>query len=174
MARPKASGDVEQFVCTMMDVTERKYAEEALRQAQTDLARVSRVTTTGELSVSLAHELNQPITAAVTDANTCLRWLSRDSPKVEEARAAAMRIVKDGKRAGEITSRIRQLFQKGIAERELVDVNEIIREMTVLLRGETTGYNILVGTGSCGRPSTGHGRPREIAAGIDEPHDQWH
>jgi PAS domain S-box-containing protein len=144
-----ASGNVEQFVCTMMDVTERKKAEEAreaLRKAQADLARVSRVTTMGELTASLAHELNQPIAAASTNANTCLRWLASDTPNIEEARAAAVRIVKDVKRAAEIISRIRQLFQKGTSQREFVDVNEIIREMIVLLRGETTRYNILVGT----------------------------
>jgi len=100
----------------------------------------------GELTASLAHEVNQPIAAASTNANTCLRWLAGDTPNVEEARAAAMRIVKDGKRAGEIISRIRQLFKKGTSQRELVDVNEIIQEMIVLLRGETTRYNILVGT----------------------------
>jgi len=144
-----ASGEVEQFVCTMMDVTERKQAEEALddlRQAQADLARVSRVNTMGELTASLAHEVNQPIAAASTNANTCLRRLAGDTPNIEEARAAAMRIVKDVKRAGEIISRIRQIFKKGTSQRELVDVNEIVREMIVLLHGETTRYNILVGT----------------------------
>jgi signal transduction histidine kinase len=75
-----------------------------------------------------------------------LRWLNRDHPDLEEARAAAMRIVKDGTRAGEIISRIRQLFKKGAPQREFVHVNETIREMIVLLRGETTRYNILVGT----------------------------
>jgi PAS domain S-box-containing protein len=124
---------------------EREQGEEALRQAQADLARVSRATTMGELTASLAHEVNQPIAAAVTNANTCLRWLTRDHPDVEEARAAAMRIVKDGTRAAEIVSRIRHLFKKGTSERELVDVNDIIREMIVLLRGETTRYNIIVG-----------------------------
>jgi PAS domain S-box-containing protein len=144
-----ASGDVVQFMGTMIDVTERKRAEEErerLRQAQADLARVSRVTTMGELTASLAHEVNQPIAAASTNANTCLRWLAGDTPNIEEARAAAMRIVKDGKRAGEIISRIRQLFKKGTSQRELVDVNEIIREIIVLLRGETTRYDILIGT----------------------------
>jgi NO-binding membrane sensor protein with MHYT domain/signal transduction histidine kinase len=138
-----------EFVGAVMDVTERKQAEEAreaLRQAQADLARVSRVTTMGELTASLAHEVNQPIAAASTNANTCLRWLAGDTPNVQEARAAAMRIVKDVKRAGEIISQIRQLFKKGTSQREFVDVNEIIREMTALLRGETTGYDILVGT----------------------------
>ena len=143
------SGDLIEYVGTSIDVTERKRAEEALealRQAQADLARVSRVTTMGELTASLAHEVNQPIAAASTNANTCLRWLAGDTPNIEEARAAATRIMKDGKRAGEIISRIRQLFKKGTSQRELVDMNEIIREMIVLLRGETTRYNILVGT----------------------------
>ncbi len=96
-----------------MDVTERKRAEEALRQAQAELAHVNRVTTMGELTASLAHEVNQPIGAAVTDANTCLRWLTRDHPDLEEARAAAVRVVKDGTRAAEIISRVRLLFKKG-------------------------------------------------------------
>jgi len=125
---------------------ERKRAEEASRQAQADLARVSRVTTMGELTASLAHEVNQPIAAAVTNANTCIRWLARDTPDVEEARAAAMRSAKDGMRAAEIVSRIRLLFKKGSPERELVDVNEVIREMIVLLRGEATRYSISVRT----------------------------
>ena len=128
------------------DITEQKRAEEALRQAQADLAHVTRVTTMGELTGSLAHEVNQPITAAVTNANTCLRWLAGDAPNIEEARAAAMRIVKDGTRAAEIISRIRLLFKKGTPERELVDVNEVIREMTVLLRSEAMRYSISVRT----------------------------
>ncbi len=144
-----ASGDVVQFVGTMVDVTERKRAEEErerLRQAHADLARVNRVTTMGELTASLAHEVNQPIAAAVTNANTCLRWLTCDHPDVEEARAAAMRIVKDGTRATEIISRMRQLFKKSTSQRELIDVNDIILEMTVLLRGETRRFNIVVET----------------------------
>jgi len=123
---------------------ERKHAEEARREAQAELARVSRVTTMGELTASLAHEVNQPIAAAVTNANTCLRWLTRDRPDVEEARAAAMRIVKDGTRAAEIVKRIRLLFKKSTPQRELVDVNEAIREMIVLLRSEATRYRITV------------------------------
>jgi C4-dicarboxylate-specific signal transduction histidine kinase len=125
---------------------ERKHAEEALREAQGDLARVSRVTTMGELTASLAHEVNQPIAAAVTNANTCLRWLTRDQPDVAEAREAAARIVKDATRAAEIISRTRLLFKKGTAQRELVSVNEMVREMIVLLRGEATRHKILIGT----------------------------
>jgi PAS domain S-box-containing protein len=143
------SGDLVEFVGTVIDVTERKLAEaerERLRQAQVELAHVNRVTTMGELTASLAHEVNQPIAAAVTDANTCLRWLTRDQPDLEEARQAASRIVKDATRAADIVSRIRLAFKKGNPQWELVDVNEVIVEMIVLLRGETTRYSILVWT----------------------------
>jgi PAS domain S-box-containing protein len=140
---------IKQIVHLASIAIEREQAEEALeclRQAQADLARVNRVTTMGELTASLAHEVNQPIAAASTNANTCLRWLAGDTPNIEEAREAALRIVKDGTRAAEIISRIRQFFKKGTSQRELVDVNEIIREMTVLLGGETTRYGIVVET----------------------------
>jgi PAS domain S-box-containing protein len=141
-----ASGDLVQFVGSSTDVTERKHAEEALRQAQTDLAHASRVTTMGELTASLAHEVNQPIAAAVTDANTCLRWLARDQPDLEEAREAAARVVKDATRAAEIIARVRMVFKKGVAQRELVDVNELIREMIILLRNEISRQSITVRT----------------------------
>jgi PAS domain S-box-containing protein len=128
------------------DITERKRAAEALRQAEADLAHVSRVTTMGELTASLAHEVNQPITAAVTNANTCVRWLAGDTPNIQEARDAAIRSAKDGTRAAEIISRIRLLFRKGTTERQLVDVNEVIREIIVLLRGEAMRFSVSIHT----------------------------
>jgi C4-dicarboxylate-specific signal transduction histidine kinase len=100
----------------------------------------------GELTASLAHEVNQPIAAAVINARACLNWLAGAPPNLEEARAAAMSIVEDGTRAAEIISRTRSLFQKGARQRELVDVNEVIREMIVLLRSEVTRYSISVRT----------------------------
>jgi C4-dicarboxylate-specific signal transduction histidine kinase len=124
----------------------RTRAQEALRLAQSDLARVNRVTTMGELTASLAHEVSQPIAAAVTDANTCLRWLTRDQPDLEEAREAASRMVKDASRAAEIVSRIRALFKKGTPQRELVDINQIIREMIALMHGEASRHSISVET----------------------------
>jgi signal transduction histidine kinase len=144
-AQKGISGKLE-YVGAMMDITERKRAEDALRQTQTDLEHVSRVTTMGQLTASLAHEVNQPIAAAITNANTCIRWLAAAQPNIEEARAAAARIVKDGTRAAEIISRIRSLFKKGPVERNPVDVNEVIREMVVMLRGEASRSNIFIRT----------------------------
>jgi PAS domain S-box-containing protein len=141
-----AAGNLVQFVGSTTDITEQKRAEEALREAQADLAYMNRVTTMSELAASLAHEIKQPIAAAVTDANTCLRWLTRENPDIEEARETATRIVKDATRAAEIISRIRLLFKKGTSERELVDLNELVREMIVLLRNEATRYSVSVRT----------------------------
>jgi C4-dicarboxylate-specific signal transduction histidine kinase len=129
-----------------LEIAERNRAEEALRQSQGDLARISRVTTMGDLTASLAHEVNQPIAAAVTDAKTCLRWLTRAQPNVEEAREAAARMVKDVARATEIISRIRSLFKNETSRRELVDVNEITRGMAELLRSEAERYSISIRT----------------------------
>jgi C4-dicarboxylate-specific signal transduction histidine kinase len=129
-----------------LEITERNRAEDALRQAQSDLARISRVTTMGELTASLAHEVNQPIAAAVTDASTCLRWLTRAEPDLAEAREAASRVVKDAARATEIISRVRSLFRKEGSPRELLDVNEIIRGMVDLLRREATRYSVAMRT----------------------------
>jgi signal transduction histidine kinase len=128
---------------------ERKLAREErerLRQAQADLAHINRVTTMGELTASLAHEIRQPISAAATNAKTCLRWLGRDDPDVAEAREAASRIVKDVTRAADIISRISLLFKKGAQQHELVDANELIREMIALLRSEANRYSISIGT----------------------------
>jgi C4-dicarboxylate-specific signal transduction histidine kinase len=125
---------------------EREQAEEALRQAQADLAHANRVSSMGELSASLAHEVKQPIAAAITDASTCLRWLAREQPDLDEVRAAASRIVQAGRRASEIVNRVRLLFKKDTLQRELVDLNEIIREMILLLHGEATQYAVLVRT----------------------------
>jgi predicted ATPase/signal transduction histidine kinase len=134
------------FVGAVRDITERTRAEEALRQALTDLARINRVTTMGELTASLAHEINQPITGAITYANACVRWLDRAQPNLDEARAAAANMVRDGERAAQIVARIRSQFEKGMLNREAFGVSEIIRETVGLLRGEAMRYNISVRT----------------------------
>jgi len=128
---------------------ERKLAgeeRERLRQAQADLAHINRVTTMGELTASLAHEIKQPISTALINAKTCLRWLGRDDPDTSEAREAASRLVKDVTRAADIISSTSSLFKKGALQRELVDVNELIREMIVLLRSEANRYSISIRT----------------------------
>jgi PAS domain S-box-containing protein len=142
-----ASGDLVQFVCISMDVTERRRAEEErdrLRWTLADLAHINRVSTMGELTASLAHEIKQPIAAAVTNAKTCLRWLARDQPDIAEAQEAASRLVKDATRASEIIGRIGSLFKKDVLQRELVDINEVIQEMIALLRAEAARYSILI------------------------------
>ena len=135
----EGSADVK-FIGAITDVTDR----ERSRQAQADLAHINRVTTMGELTASLAHEIKQPISAAVTDAQTCLRWLARDEPDVAEASEAASRLVKDVTRAADIIARISSLFKKDAPQRELVDVNELVREMIVLLRSEANRYSISI------------------------------
>ncbi|HET7212567.1 MAG TPA: two-component regulator propeller domain-containing protein, partial [Terriglobia bacterium] len=125
---------------------ERKRAEEALRRARTDLEHVNRVTTMGELTASLAHEVSQPITAAVTNAQSCLRWLARDQPDLAEAQEAVSRLIKDVTRAADIIGRIRLLFKKSTPRLELVDVNTVIREVTDLLYSEAARYHISIRT----------------------------
>jgi PAS domain S-box-containing protein len=144
-----ANGELVEVVGTQVDVTERKRAEqerETLHQLQADLARINRVSTMGELTASLAHEIRQPIAAAVTDAHTCLRWLVRADPDIEEGREAARRVVTDVTRAADIISSIGVLFKKGVVPRELVDVNELIREMIGMLRSEAKRHSISMRT----------------------------
>jgi NO-binding membrane sensor protein with MHYT domain len=131
---------------SIASLSEQRRAEDALRQAQADLVRVNRVTTMGALTASIAHEINQPIAAAAANADACIRWLSRNPPNLEEARAAARRIANDATRAVEIINRIRLLFKKGTTKRELLDINDVIREMIVLLRGEVAQHSVSVRT----------------------------
>lgn len=136
-------------VAFVMDITQQKRAEEEherLREALADLAHITRVTTMGELTASLAHEIKQPITAAVTDAKTCLRWLGLDQPDLAEARDAAARVIKDVTRASDIISRVSLLFKKRTPRGELLDVNEVIQEMVVLLHNEASRYSISIRT----------------------------
>jgi C4-dicarboxylate-specific signal transduction histidine kinase len=135
------------------EVRERQRAEERaeeererLRQARSDLAHMSRVTTIGELAASLAHEIKQPISAAIADARTCVRWIEREPPDISEARAAATRVVKGATRAADIVSRVGALFKKGTSAIEAVDLNELIRDMVVLLRSEATRHAIGIRT----------------------------
>ena len=131
------------------DITERKRAEEErerLHQLEADLARINRVSIMGELAASLGHEINQPIAAAAINARAGLRWLQREPPETEEARQAVSRIVNDLDRVGGIIERNRSLYRRGTPPRELMDLNEIIRQMVVLLRDAAKRQSISIRT----------------------------
>ena len=130
------SGELTEFIGVVMDTTERKRSEEALREAQAELARVARATTMGELTASIAHEVIQPLAAVVANANACLRWLAAETPDLDEARAAAQRIVRDGNRASDVIARIRGFLKKGEPVTVQLGVNEVVREIIMLTQGE--------------------------------------
>jgi signal transduction histidine kinase len=137
------------FTAFLRDITERKEAEEErerLRQAQADLAHATRVNTMGELTASLAHEIKQPIGAVVTNAQACLRLIDRNEPDLVEAREAALEMIKDAKRAAEIIEHVRSLFRKSSSRQEIVDVNEVIREMVVMLQKEANRCSVRMST----------------------------
>ena len=142
------SGEIGNYIGTTMDITEQKRAEqerERLRQLEADLAHTNRVNMLGELAAALAHEIKQPISAAITSANACLRWLAHDPPDLERARAAATRIEEDGNRAADVINRLRSFYKKGATpERRMLDVKDIVQEMTVLLRNEVVQYSITI------------------------------
>jgi PAS domain S-box-containing protein len=147
-ARPvrDTDGRITAWYVLITDIEDQKRTEEALRQAQGDLARVNRVTTMGELTASLAHEISQPISGAMTNANVCLRKLGSDKPDLDEVRTATTRIVRDTQRAAEIIKRIRSQFERSALDRQVLDVNEINRETVALLRDQAARYNISVRT----------------------------
>jgi len=129
---------------TNNDITERKRAEAALQKAQAELAHVTRLTTLGELTASIAHEVNQPLAAIVTNSNTCLRWLASEPPNLDKTRQAIGRIIKDGNRASEVISRIRALVKNAPPRNDWVDVNEIIAEVIGLAQSEVERNRIFL------------------------------
>ena len=137
------------FVGTGIDVTEQELLEqerERIRQLETELAHTNRLSMLGEMAASLAHEIKQPIAAAITSANSCIEWLAHEPPNLDRARTAAARIDKYGNRAAEIIDRIRSFYKKSPPQRELVDVNGIIHEMLTLLEGEAFRLSVAMRT----------------------------
>jgi len=125
---------------------ERKRAEDALHQAQMELARVARVVTLGELTASIAHEINHPLTAVVTNGAACLRWLQRDRPDLDEACAAVQRVVREGRRASDVLTRIRGLVQRAPAVLTPLHIQETIEEVIMLVRAEARRQHITLCT----------------------------
>ena len=136
MAHAGEALDRLEYIGALMDVTDTKQAQEALQQAQAELAHVTRVTTLGELTASIAHEVNQPLAAVVTNAESSLRWLGRNPPELGEAHAAVERIIKDAHRASEVIKRIRELATYADPEYSPLDINGAIDETLHLLRRE--------------------------------------
>ena len=139
------SGDLE-FIGTVMDITDRKRAEEALRNAEAELARVARLTTMGELAASIAHEINQPLAAVVTNAGACLHWLNREEPNLDEARQAISRIARDGTRAGDVIRGLRALAKQSRPDLARLDINDAIQEVLALTRSERQRHAVVLHT----------------------------
>src|SRR5262245_9508545 len=128
----------------LADIEDRKHAEEALRRTETQLARAAQTSTVGELAASIAHEVNQPLSAVVASAHACLRWLSAEPANLVMARQAAERIVRDGKDAGEVVRRVRALFKRATLEMNPIQLSEIIDEVLNLLARETSKKRVTV------------------------------
>ena len=148
-----AVGEIVEFVGTDMDITERKRAEAEVREGERryravemELAHANRVATMGQLSASIAHEVNQPIAAAITNAHSALRWLGARPPDLEEVRQALGRIVRDGNRAGDVIGRIRDLIRKAPPRKDGLEINEAILEVIALTRGEVVKNGVSVQT----------------------------
>jgi signal transduction histidine kinase len=131
-----------EFVGAVMDITERKRTDDALRRTQMNLARAARLTMVGELTATIAHEVNQPLAAVVTNANACLRWLEHEPPNLEEARDAVRRIARDGHRGSEVIARIRGLLKKEHPARSRLDVNNVVQETLALARVDLQGATL--------------------------------
>jgi len=139
-------GNVVRWYGVVVDIEDRKQAEESLRQSQSHLAHVTRLTTIGELAVSIAHEINQPLMAIVTNAGTCLRWLKDGHRDLEQARLAAERVVHDGHRAGEIVASIRAMAQRSPVRMERTDFKQALNDVLFLLREELQSRGLQVVT----------------------------
>jgi PAS domain S-box-containing protein len=137
-------GKIVKWYGTSADVEDLKRAEEALSKSQAELAHVTRVTTMGELAASIAHEVNQPLSAIVNNGSACLRWLNGAAPNLDEAREAARRIIRDGNRAGEVITRIRALLRNTDTEKARLDINQTIREVVTLTRNEAARKGVAI------------------------------
>ena len=142
------------------DLTERREAAEKMEMAQAQLMHMARVSTMGELAAAIAHEVNQPLAAVVNNANACMRWLGRDEPNLEEARAAAARIAAEGWRASEVLGRIRRLIKREPARTEELDLTEVVRQTLELVRPHVLRHAIVL------RPELGYALPAIVGDSV--------
>jgi signal transduction histidine kinase len=145
-AEPNHASKAARLIGTVQDVTERRRAQEALRATQSELARMTRLTTVGQMAASIAHEINQPLGAIVANGNAGLRFLTAETPDLAEAREAFSQIVNEGHRASQIIGSIRAMFKKDEQLKVQLDVNQIIHEMLALVRGELQGQHVQLRT----------------------------
>ncbi|MEJ0020079.1 MAG: PAS domain-containing protein [Acetobacteraceae bacterium] len=137
-------GNITKWFGTNTDIEDLRVTEEALQRAQAELAHVSRVSTLGELTASIAHEVNQPLAGIVTNGEACLRWLRRERPNLEEAQLAVERIISDGKRAAQVVNRLRALVRKEDSDRRPLNLNELVEESLPLVAQEMSRQRIKV------------------------------
>jgi signal transduction histidine kinase len=136
-----ASGSIE-FVGALREVTAAKQAEEELRHAQANLLHVARVTTLGELTASIAHEVNQPLTGVVTYGDACLRWLDREVPRIDKARSAVEQMIDSARHASDVVARVRALSKTGALQRVQVNINKVIDDVIALIRREINVHGV--------------------------------
>ena len=141
-----AEGHVKQWYGLLIDINDRKNVEEALRRTETRLSQAAQIATVGELAASIAHEINQPLGAVVTNAYACLRWLSTESTNLAKAHEAAERIVRDGKETGEVVARIRALFKQTQVQHVMLDLNGLITEVIRLVGAESSRRRVAIET----------------------------
>jgi PAS domain S-box-containing protein len=140
------AGSAPFLAAVVVDITDRRRAEDGLREVQAELAHVARVTTMGEMAASIAHEVNQPLSGVVINANACLRWMAGDPPNMGEVRDAVQRIIRDGKRASDVIARIRNLSKKSSVQKEPLDLNETIAEVVAFVQGEVRRTRVTLRT----------------------------
>ena len=171
------NGEILEYIGVSMDITERKSGEderERLRQREADLAHMNRVSVMGELAASLSHEVKQPISAVAMNARACLQWLESEPIEIEEVREAVTAIVDEVTRAAAVVDRNLSLYRRGTPQRGPIDLNEVVREIVVLLRETANRDFYFDPNGARSGASTDHSGSCAVAAGTDEPHAQWH
>ncbi len=173
IAFPSEADALDCVLVSMMDITERERMNEALHQAQAELAHVTRVTTLGQLTASIAHEVNQPLAAIVTNGEACLRWLGYDPPQLDEVRGAVESMIGDGMRASEVVSGLRALSKKTDPQRMRLNLNDVVREVIPLVHREVFNHRVSLRLGARARAAPRARRPDSAAAGRHEPADQW-